>query len=147
MAEQKKTYQKILAQDIMSDAVDVVKKDMLVHQVAHRMLRERVSGYPVVDDYNNLVGMITITDLLKIIQQAADNVPDRFAETIARTKNQPISSLMAPAVVTVSLKTTLEEIVRIMLKKNIHTFPVMEHNKLAGIIGRHDVLNAVFVYG
>ena|SRR3989338_931536 len=136
----------IFAEDIMTEEVVVVNQKMTIGQVAHLMLRERVSGYPVVDDAGKVSGIITLTDLFVLIDQMAhkkSELPDRIADC----KKRPISDIMSKDVMSISPKTPLDEIIHSVVEKKIHTFPVMDNDKLVGIIGRHDVLNATFVYG
>ncbi|HOY08876.1 MAG TPA: CBS domain-containing protein, partial [Candidatus Omnitrophota bacterium] len=59
----------ILAKDIMSEDIEVIYEDMLVREVAHLMMRDRVSGFPVVDRSGTagMVGIITMTDLFSVL--------------------------------------------------------------------------------
>ena len=56
----------------------------------------------------------------------------------------PISSVASKNVVKVQRGTWIERIVSIMHRKNIHTIPVYDGERLVGVIGRHDILNAAF---
>ncbi|MBF0532758.1 MAG: CBS domain-containing protein [Candidatus Omnitrophica bacterium] len=146
---------KIHAEDIMTENVIVVPADMPVAQVAHLLLRERVSGYPVTDKNGKILGIVTLTDFFMFLDKIAKNreqLPEDlrgqdFAETLAKCKNCPVAQIMTSKLVAITPQTTLQEIVEAIVKWNIHSFPVMKDGKLAGIIGRHDVLNAIFVYG
>lgn len=137
----------ISARDIMSEKVVVIQEDMLMHQVAHLMLRDRVSGFPVVNAAGDLMGIITMTDLFRMIQTASAKCsPAQMPEEISRIKNLPVSEFMSPNVISITPATRLMEIIRLLLEKDIHTFPVIDEGKIAGIVSRHDILNAVFVY-
>ncbi len=146
MTDMPSVTRKILAEDIMTDVVNMVSEETLIHQVAHRMLHDRVSGYPVINKEKKIVGIVTLSDLLNIIHDCSQREASHFQDYLNQNKNLPVVHFMSPDVVAISAKTPLAEIVQIMLKKNIHTFPVMEGDQVVGIIGRHDVLNAVFVY-
>ena len=149
----------IVAQDIMTESVVVVHEKKTVSQVAHLMLRERVSGYPVVDDDHSLVGIVTITDLFVLVDQVVisssedktrSNLRELSIEDIRdrvlQFKDKPVSEIMSKEVYTISPETPLNKIISDVIKLNIHTFPVVKKNQLVGIIGRHDILNAFFTY-
>jgi CBS domain-containing protein len=156
MTEEKKGKLKtVVADDIMTANVVVVKKSMTIGQVAHLMLRERVSGYPVVDEKGGVVGVITITDFFNVIDHMIkqsktylDGYEGQALEkAIDQVKNQPIEEIMSKHVIHILPETSLLEIIEKVAQFKVHTFPVMKNNKLVGIVGRHDVLNAAFVYG
>lgn len=143
----------ITARDIMSDQVVVVNEKMSVSQVAHLMLRERVSGYPIVSDTGEVVGIVTLTDLFILVdkiaqEQSAGLVQDQnWLQAISKCKHMPIGEIMTKNVILIDPDTSLIEIAETVVKWRIHTFPVVEENKLVGIVGRHDILNAIFSYG
>lgn len=137
----------IKANDIMSDHVVVIYEDMLVRQVAHLMLRDRVSTFPVVNKDIGLTGIITMTDLFLIINKAAEqqDKSDLFA-VISEFKNMQVGDVMSRNVVSITHDTSLAEIIQLMLQKQMHSFPVMEDGKIIGIVSRHDILNAIYAY-
>ncbi len=153
--KKKSKLKTVLTEDIMTDDVSVIKEDMLIGQAAHLMLRHRISGYPIVDDDKKVVGIITLTDLFVLIDKIvkeSDTSPQgtlsgSLEEKLSLCKNMPVSSIMTKNVLSIAPKTPLIAIIETVVNTNLHTFPVMENNKLVGIIGRHDVLNATFVYG
>ncbi|MCA9407637.1 MAG: CBS domain-containing protein [Candidatus Omnitrophica bacterium] len=145
----------IFADDIMTDNVAIIKHDMNIGQVAHFMLRARVSGCPVIDQNEKVIGLITLTDLFKVLDTVFNESAtvtghsdsELLIESIQAAKNRPITEVMTKDIHFISPDTSLSEIIGIVVKSKIHTFPVMEQEKLIGIIGRHDILNATFVYG
>jgi CBS domain-containing protein len=145
---------RIFAEDIMTEDVIVIKEEMLIGQVAHLMLREGVSGYPVVDGNRKVIGIVTMTDLFTLVDKIANNreliwkdcYDEDFEKTLAKCKNKKVSEIMSKKIFTIAPKTPLRDVLDAVVKWNIHTFPVMDGNKLVGILGRHDVLNATFTY-
>ena len=138
----------LTAESIMSENVVTVYDDMLVKQVAHLMLRQRVSVFPVKSrQTEEFVGIVTMTDFFQMVNSAFRAQPrNAFRERISSLKEIPVSLLMSRKMVMVTPETTLEEIVQMVLERNIHSFPVMKDKKMIGIISRHDILNAVYVY-
>ena len=137
----------ITAKDIMTERVRVVTEKMLIKHVAHLMLRDKVSGFPVVNNEQKIIGIITVTDLLHLMEKIFQNKKGDAIVQLNEYKELSISEVMSRNVLMIAPTTTLEEIINTVVKLKIHTFPVMEKDKLVGIIGRHDVLNAIFQYG
>src|SRR3989339_844611 len=133
MSEERE-FSEVLVADIMTECVEVVNKSMLISQVAHLMLRERVSGYPVVNDDGSIAGIVTLTDLFILLDK------------ISEYKERAVSEIMSNSVFSISPNVPVSEVVSIAAKKNMHTFPVVKDGVLVGIVGRHDILNAAFLY-
>ena len=145
----------IFASDIMSEHVITVKDTDSIGEVAHIMLREKISGYPVINEEGQIVGIITMTDMYKLLDQmVADSraMPEGttigdLPHQIRVAKEKPISAITIKDIKTITPETPLSDIIDDVVDHRIHTFPVVKDNKLVGIIGRHDVINAVFRYG
>ncbi|OGX23093.1 MAG: hypothetical protein A2Y03_06680, partial [Omnitrophica WOR_2 bacterium GWF2_38_59] len=143
-----------LVADIMTECVEVVNKSMLISQVAHLMLRERVSGYPVVNDDGSIAGIVTLTDLFILLDKISEEVEKgksegkkiQFHDKIIEYKERAVSEIMSNSVFSISPNVPVSEVVSIAAKKNMHTFPVVKDGVLVGIVGRHDILNAAFLY-
>ena len=137
----------IRAKDIMSENVIVIRPDLIVRQVAHLMMRDRVSGFPVVAQEGQVVGIITMTDLFAMINRTAiGNHVDQFYKKLPLFKTLTVAEVMSQKVITIDPETPLPEIIRILVDQNVHTFPVVESQKIIGIVSRHDILNAIFTY-
>jgi len=149
---QKKLLHQCIAKDIMTRDVEVVKETMRIGQLTHLMLDSRVSSFPVVNNNKRLIGLVTINDLFSLVDKIAWNCARiskkrkriNIQQGIDKYKNQPVKDIMSTNVFSITPDTPLIEIIEAVVKWRIHTFPVMKGNKLVGIIGRHDVLNATF---
>jgi CBS domain-containing protein len=139
----------ILAKDIMSEDIEVIYEDMLIPQVAHLMLRDRVSGFPVVDRARaaGMVGIITMTDLFSMLGKAFEGQPGEIPpEIILSLKNLRVGEVMTRNVISIPPSMTLDEIIHLVVHNGIHFFPVMAEGRMVGIVSRHDILNAVLTY-
>ncbi len=136
----------ILARDIMSENVVTIPQSTFLPQVAHLMLRDRVSAFPVVGEKQELVGIVTLTDLFKIIDVTGQQHGRDLKSHLAMFKNIRVAEIMSPDIITIAPDTTLTQIIRTLLERKMHTFPVLEQGKIVGIVSRHDILNAVFSY-
>jgi CBS domain-containing protein len=156
MAEEKQPMlERIVAQDIMQEDVEVINPTMSIGQVAHLMLRSNANEYLVVDANRKVEGIVTLTDFFVLLDRVAKEsgtMPEalkgaRLHEKIAAYRDQPVVMLMSRQVISITPTTSLHDIVDAVVKWKIHTFPVIDNNRLVGIVRRHDVLNATFVYG
>ena len=146
----------ITANDIMTQEVISISPDTEIAQAAKLLLTNRINGVPVINDAGELVGILCQSDL--IIQQKNIPIPslftlldgfipltsskklDKEVEKIAATK---VADAMTPDPVTVNSDTGIEEIAALMVEKNYHTLPVVDANKLVGIVGKVDVLRTL----
>lgn len=143
----------ILAEDIMTEEVFAIKPHMTIGDLTHIMLRQGFNGFPVIDEEDALIGIVTFTDLYRLIGTMAitEGVLESTTsihEAIEDMKTLPVSKIMTTNVKTITPKTTLSQIIEMVVIQKIHTFPVLDKaNKVVGILGREDVLNATFSYG
>ena len=137
---------KITAEGIMSEAVVTVPENIFIKDAVHLMLRERINGVPIVNSDKKIVGILTLTDFFHLIGRVLDSGDCDFLEEVLACKKLKTSEIMSKQVFTIAPSMALDEIISIMMEKKIHTFPVVENDKLVGIIGRHDILNAIFAY-
>jgi len=118
--------------DLMSPQVVVAKENTNAEQISSRLLAGEFNGVPVVDDDGAVVGIVTALDILKAIQGGKKKLNEMLARDI-----------MTPNPSTVKKDTPIEEIIRILVEKEIVLVPVVEgnnNNKLIGVVARLDIL-------
>jgi CBS domain-containing protein len=122
-----------------------VKEDLKVKDVAHLLFRYRINGILVVkkSDPNELVGVFTTTDLLRLIDNALFTGTKRINE-LKRVGELPIKMVATKEVVSLQRTVKIVKAIALMHKKNIHTIPVYDKKKLIGMIGSLDLINATF---
>lgn len=144
------------AKDIMTRDVVTVGPETEVTAVAKLLLEKRFNGVPVVDEKNNVVGVICQSDLIaqqkKLPLPSVFNLLDTFIPIISPGKIErevekiaavKVSQAMTPDPVTVGPETDIEQIAALMVNKGYHTIPVVEEDKLVGVIGKEDVLRTI----
>lgn len=117
--------------DLMSQQVIVAKENTNAEQISARLLAGEFNGVPVVDDNGAVVGIVTAIDILKAIQGGK-----KLNAMLAR-------DIMTPNPSTIKRDTPLEEIIRVLVEKEIVLVPVVEddnNNKLIGVVARLDIL-------
>jgi CBS domain-containing protein len=119
------------AHDLMSPQVVVAKENTNAEQISARLLAGEFNGVPVVDDNGAVIGIVTALDILKAMQDGGDK---KLNTMLAR-------DIMTPNPSTVKKDTPIEEIIRILVEKEIVLVPVVEdNNKLIGVVARLDIL-------
>lgn len=141
------------AHHIMTRNVIEVAPDDSVTDAARLMLDNHVSGLPVVDLKGALVGIVTERDLLRRREIGTQRKkprwldfilgPGRQAADYVQTAGRRVAEIMTRDVRTVTENTPLSDVVAIMEKYRIKRVPVMNGNKLTGIISRQNFVRAV----
>lgn len=138
--------------EIMTKEVRSVSPDAIAQEALNLLEKLQISGLPVIDDKNKLVGMFTEKDILShILPSYIENVgrfiyeenPKATKKKFAELSNIKVSQLMRKDVVTTTEDTTLCEAARIMLTQKARRIPVLDKSgKVVGIVARCDVLRA-----
>jgi CBS domain-containing protein len=119
-------YSSVMLSDIMSYPVVTVNANTPVGDVA-MMLREMgCTGMPVVDDNENLVGVVSRRDFKKVKK--------------SNQMQSPIKAIMSRTIITIDYDKSAFEAVRLMIRHDIGRIPVMKEGKIIGIITRSDAM-------
>ncbi|TYP97379.1 CBS domain protein [Tenacibaculum adriaticum] len=88
---------------------------------------------------DEILGMLSHTDLMRV--SYTENIEEVELE-VGRVKNSmfTIEQVMANNVVSVSPKTTIKEVAEILAKREFHALPVVEEEKLVGIVTTTDLI-------
>ena len=112
---------------VMRTDVEVVGPGATLDAVAERMRRRGGGCVLVVADQGDLVGILTMRDLL------------RAAAVGIRSSDAPARAWMTPAPVTVSPHATLEAAEETMTEHRVHRLPVVADGQILGVVGLRDV--------
>ncbi|MDH5446502.1 MAG: CBS domain-containing protein [Gammaproteobacteria bacterium] len=143
----------MIVNDVLISTVRTANKNTSIKDIASIMCFNKISGLPIVDDDNTLVGILSEKDILRamfpdVTQMLIDGVKPDF-ESIEgdyrNVLNKTAGELMTHAVATVTPEMPLLKAVSMMCSKQIRRIPVTdEYNKLVGIISIGDVHKAIF---
>ncbi|MGN6469665.1 MAG: CBS domain-containing protein [Rhizobiaceae bacterium] len=139
------------AKDLMKPHVVTVGPDSSVKHAAQIMLEKRVSGLPVVDDRNVLVGMITEGDLLRrkeICSQMQGEVSGNrsLAERAAafvKSHSWKVADVMTKGVIAAEEEAPVGHVAALMDEHRVKRIPVTREGRLVGIVSRVDLLGLV----
>ena len=142
----------MLVSETMSTNVKTARADTPVKELANIMCINNISGLPVVDDDNNIVGIVSEKDLLRkmfpdISDLAKEEGMPNFEEmeqNYSETLDLVANDIMTKAVSSVSPEMPIMKAASLMCARNIRRIPVVEGNKLAGIISIGDVHKAIY---
>jgi CBS domain-containing protein len=141
---------KLVVKDIMTKKVITINKNATVGELSKLLIKNKISGVPVVDNNNNLVGIITDADI--IIQESDLPLPLSFSHAFLQkyesyTKNTKeylktkVENIMTRRLKTVYEDNTITKVVNIIINNDINRIPVVDkNNRLKGIITRADII-------
>ncbi len=153
----------VLARDVMSSPVITIKADTPLKKAAEILDENSFSGVPVVSDEDEVIGILSETDILRHTQQIIGqplrdphrvftkskevlhvDITHRGIEVIELVASTTVDTLMTRDVISVSLDTPFYEIVRLMRENDINRVPVIDdNNRVQGIITREDLIAAM----
>lgn len=145
----------MMVKDIMTKKVFSVQPEDSIEDVVKLLVEHNISGVPVVDDENKVVGIITEGDL--IYRSKKLQIPSYFTildsyiflEDPSTVKDQikkmigyKVKDVMTEKVIVAKEDDSIEEVATIITNKNVNRLPVVKDNKLVGIISRRDIIKA-----
>ena len=117
----------------MTTELILVTADTEIRHAVHTLLSNNVGGMPVVDHYGALVGFLTERDCIEVMLQAGYH-DEHGGE---------VSKYMSTNVRTVTPDTSLIDVAETFVTSQYHRFPVVDEDRLVGLISRHDILRAL----
>ncbi len=104
------------------------------------ILENNISGAPVVSE-NKVVGVLTEGMIAKAMQEFSLRIPDKYKG--ARIRNILVSDVMRRNPPTVSPEHTISHAAKVILDNNLNTIPVVDNEKLVGIITKTDLTKLI----
>jgi len=136
----------------MSTRVVTVTPGTLLSDAMRTMLREHISGLPVVDAQGALVGMLTEGDLMRRVETETEPThpawlrfllgPGRMAREFTASHARHVGEVMTRDVITIGADAPLAEAVDLMEQHRIKRLPVAGGQGLEGILSRADLMRA-----
>ncbi|MEX0314408.1 MAG: CBS domain-containing protein [Allomuricauda sp.] len=120
------------------DLVTLTVEDDLT-TAEERFKKYNIRHIPVVSG-STIVGMLSLTDLLRISFADAVDESEESVDTMVYNMFT-IPQVMARDVITVSSQTTVKEVAQFLSKKEFHALPVVDAEKLVGIVTTTDLIN------
>jgi CBS domain-containing protein len=114
----------MIAKDIMTKDVIAVSPAASVKELAKTLVRQQISGAPVMNKKGQIVGIVSEAD-------------------IVANKGKQVKDIMSKKVSSIAEDTPVEEIAALMTAHKISRLPVMRGQKLVGLVSRADIVGAI----
>lgn len=130
-----KPAEQILVSDYMTTKLVTFRPSQSIHDVISALIKYKISGAPVVNEKNELVGIISETDCIKHISESKYyNMPMDNSHTVEKN--------MVSEVETIDKNMNIFDAANKFIGSGRRRFPVIENGKLIGQISQKDVLKA-----
>lgn len=148
----------VTARALMQEQVVCVGPHTPLINVYRLFVEEEINGAPVVDDTGALLGVISSSDLLRVVQEENEQASrdasyfqedpsledlswyDDSADFQSRLSQRTVQDAMTPAIVSVSPDTSLSVVAKTFRSDRVHRVLVVENEKLLGIISTFDLV-------
>jgi CBS domain-containing protein len=140
--------------DIMTTAVVTVQPGDSVNRVAQLMEERGVSGLPVADEAGKVVGIITELDLIvrntrlepPAFFQILDGripleTPSHFRKRMRHMLGTEARDVMSEPVISIAPDQAVEDLAELMTKRRVNPVPVIDGDRLVGIVSRTDIVH------
>ncbi len=124
----------VLVKDIMTTNLVLFTVEQSIHEVMNSLIKNKISGGPVVDDRGKLIGVISEADCMKEVSDSRYfNMP---------ILDKTVGHFMTKEVETLPASMTLFDAASRFHETSRRRFPVIDNNKLVGQISRKDIVIA-----
>lgn len=139
--------------EVMTRRVLTVQDEAPLNEAIRLMLDNGISGAPVVDASGAVVGMLTEGDLLRRMETGTERKrprwleflvgPGKLADEYVHSHSRRVKDVMTRTVVSVTADTPLEDVVRLMERHHVKRLPVLDGERVIGIVSRANLLQAL----
>lgn len=131
----------VRVRDVMTRPVLTLRQPMLVGSVVKTMRLRNIRHAPVVDDKGQLIGMVSDRDLRQVILEPA--LRDAFDELDQVLRGQTVKDVMTWGAISVKPDMPLREAAGVIHANKIGAVPVVERDRVVGMLAVGDVLKTV----
>jgi acetoin utilization protein AcuB len=126
--------------DRMSRRVTTVRPEARLSEAAELMRTRKIRHLPVVDRAGHLVGMVTARDLRQALFAPA--VQAETGDVLGLLETLTVGDVMTRSVLSVRAPTSIQDAARLMHERKLGALPVVEGERLIGLLTETDVLRA-----
>jgi len=134
--------------DLMTSEVVTVTPTTSLRDAAVLLTEKGISGMPVVNDANEVVGVLSEADI--VVKAGGEVARNRLLGWLLeadfgledKIRAETVGDAMTAPPVDISPKRPVHEAARLMVSENVNRLPVVERGKLVGIVTRADIVRA-----
>ncbi len=153
---------RVTAKDIMNPAVLSAQDDMTVHELAGFLTEEMISGAPVLNKFGKLVGVVSVSDIVRndrqryrIVRAKRDSgsalhgweedVSEEEIDQLSIEEDDGLTArdIMTPVVFKVGENESIVDMADVMVDGRIHRLFITREDKVVGIVTSLDMLKAI----
>ena len=141
---------RVMVRDVMTRNVIHVREDADISEVANLLSENRISGLPVVDGDERVIGVITEADVLSMAGMKKEHAFKDILRHIlgeplpAHTESKRLRDVMSSPAITTGPESDIREVAMIIYEKRIKRLPVVdEQGRLIGLISRADIVRGI----
>lgn len=131
----------MLIQELMTAPAVTVADDAPITTALRLLDTERITALPVLDRKGTLVGIVSEADLVGDADLITDGVPIAAVRTSGKLPVRRVSEVMTHLVVTVRPDDDLDTAIDLMRTTMMKSLPVVDHQKVVGMISRSDIIH------
>lgn len=139
----KKLLMEMKVRDVMNPRPRSISPEASIEDMIERLRQQIEDCFPVVDKRGKLVGIVTESDILGALQipvrQAT--VGGAMVRNVMKRMASNVGEMMTKCPITVTPEMTIQETLDVMVAHKLRHLPVVEGEKLVGLICIRDILN------
>lgn len=124
---------RITAKEVMNTSVIMFHPDTPVMDCVDTLIKRKITGAPVVNELNEIQGVISEKDVLKLIMH----------EGYTQAPTGTVSDYMSKMVESVGPEEEIHKIASLFFERSYRRLPVVENKQVLGIISRRDILQYI----
>ena len=146
----------LTAKEIMTRDVCTVQEETDLKDLAALFVEHNYKTLPVVDAAGKLTGIVSQTDLIEqdrplhipTVISLFDWVlylesPKIFSDEVRKVSARKVGEICAREVITCTPDTPVEEVANLMVEHKIHLLPVLDEDRLVGVVARLDLIRSM----
>ncbi len=134
-SKKKDEPQSVTVADYMATKLITFNEMQSIHEVMDILLKNKISGGPVTNENDELIGIISEGDCLKEIVRGKYNNTPKLPGVV--------KDHMAINIISIPPETNIFEAANMFLRLRFRRFPVLRDGKLVGQISQRDIMRAV----
>jgi len=140
----------VMVQNVMTENVVTVTPDMSIHEAARLLSEHKITGLPVVDEKNHVIGVLSMADILPPEGSKKENAVTKLLLRLRGKQSPPrfgeerVGGAMSAPPITTGPDADVKEVAAVLDLHRIKRLPVVDDDgKLLGIISRGDIVRAM----